>query len=295
MSEIGYFLNIDKPQGMTSRQVVDRVGRCAGTRRVGHAGTLDPLATGVLVIAVERATRLVEYVQQQPKTYEAEFLFGQTSNTDDIEGDVVPHSVDDVPTESAVHAALAPFIGVIEQLPPQYSALKVKGQPAYRLARKGQEVDLKPRPVRIDEIEVLGYSFPQLQLRIRCGSGTYIRSIARDLGELLNVGGVMSRLRRTAIGSFRVEDAMTLDQLTSESIRLAARPLADGLGCLDRITVDDDDARRFRLGQEFPSPVQSPADEVAVFDGVGNLLGIAKPGRERGMLRAAKGGFSEAN
>ena len=294
MKELGYFLNIDKSEGITSRKVVDLVGRAARTKRVGHAGTLDPLATGVLVVAVERATRLVEYVQLQEKTYDAEFILGQTSDTDDVEGVIEVISVETAPTQSLLEESLRSFIGTIEQLPPQYSALKISGQPAYKLARKGIAVDLKPRPVEIHSIELLDYVYPLIRLRIRCGSGTYIRSIARDLGQRLGTGGLMKTLRRVAIGAFHVDDAMKVDEIVPEALLRYRLPLRHAVRALPQITIDSEQTQRFFWGQAFDVINGATGDNIAVFDEEGNLLGMARSDNGRTM-HPAKGGFSESD
>lgn len=291
MQELGYFLNIDKPPGLTSRDVVDRVARIAGTKRVGHAGTLDPMATGVLVVAVDRATRLVEYVQAQPKTYRAEFLLGQSSVTDDIEGDVQIHKIARPPSFADIESALAAFVGTIDQKPPAYSALKVAGQRAYRLARKGHDVDLAPRKVQIHSIDEIEYSYPTVSLRIVCGSGTYIRSIARELGERLGVGGLMCRLRRTAVGVFVESTAVPLDDLTIESAASCSLPLSNAVALLPAVHLDDSDARRFQLGQKCRPAAAHDAPEAAVFFGpAGTLLGIGRVVDH--TLQPLKGGFA---
>lgn len=293
MRELGYFLNVDKPAGLTSRDVVDRVARAAGTKRVGHAGTLDPMATGVLVVAVDRATRLVEYVQAQPKTYEAEILLGQTSDTDDVEGTLSPRDVATVPTREDALQALFDFIGDIPQRPPSYSALKVQGQRAYRLSRKGQTPQLEPRTVHIYRIRLFAYNYPSLEIGVVCGSGTYIRSLARDLGERLGTGGLLCRLRRHGVGVFHVEDAVPLDAITNESVRTHARPLSDAVGSMPRVELTDDELRRFLLGQAVTlirEEEKNAADEVAVF-AHGLLCGIGQ--WEGQVLRTLKAGFVE--
>src|SRR5262245_7182097 len=167
-------LNIDKPAGVTSRDVVNRVQRLVRPLKVGHAGTLDPLATGVLVVAIGQATRLVEYLQRLPKTYQGTFLLGRTSDTEDIEGTVIELTDTSIPTEQQIQGALPQFLGTIDQTPPAYSALKVSGQRSYDLARRGQAVDLAARPVEIHDLQLVRFAYPELELLIRCGSGTYI-------------------------------------------------------------------------------------------------------------------------
>lgn len=268
------FLNLDKPAGWTSRAAVDYVIDVAGTRRVGHAGTLDPMASGVLVVAVERATRLIEYVQRMPKTYEATVLLGKTSDTDDLEGTVQEHPAAAMPDRAALEAALGAFVGTTLQRPPGFSAIKQGGKRAYRLARKGVDVALPPRPVTIHSIELLRYQEPEVDLCIRCGSGTYIRAIARDLGERLQTGGLLSQLRRTAIGSFLAEAAVSPYQLDVAGLQDRLLPLAAGVAEVPRLTLDADGAQRFSLGQLIARPVDLPPGEVAVVAETGRLLGI---------------------
>src|SRR5436190_8799230 len=195
-------LNVDKPSGLTSRDVVNRVQRLVKPHKVGHAGTLDPLASGVLVVCVGPATRLIEYVQRMPKRYLATFLLGRRSETEDIEGAVTELTDTPVPTVEQAHGALPNFVGRIQQLPPAFSALKVDGQRAYALARKGETPDLQPRPIEVYSVELVEYSYPQLVLDIRCGSGTYVRSLGRDIARALGTEAVMSALVRTEIGPF---------------------------------------------------------------------------------------------
>ncbi len=206
------FLVIDKPAGMTSRDVVNVAQRWFPRRtKIGHAGTLDPLATGVLVLCIGAATKLVECVQALGKTYRTRILFGFTSTTDDADGTLTAYAAGEVPTEELIRALLPQFVGEIQQLPPTVSALKIDGQRAYDLARRGQEVKLQPRTVRVDAIRLIGYGWPHLDLEIDCGKGTYIRSIARDIGEKLKCGGLVQSLRRTRIGEFTVERGIGLD------------------------------------------------------------------------------------
>lgn len=204
-------LVIDKPAGMTSRDVVNIAQRWFPRRtKLGHTGTLDPLATGVLVLCVGKATKLADRIQALGKSYRTRILLGAASDTDDADGQIVPNPNAHPPSLEAIRAALPSFIGSIEQLPPAYSAVKVGGRRAYDLARRGKEVTLQPRIVRIDAIELMDYSWPRLELAIDCGKGTYIRSIARDLGTILGVGGLVETLRRTRVGPFTTEEAITL-------------------------------------------------------------------------------------
>ena len=180
------FLVLDKPSGMTSRRAVDRVKGLVRPEKTGHCGTLDPLATGVLVVAVGKATRLVSSVHDQRKTYRATFLLGRRSDSDDTETEVEVYEETPVLDEPTIEAALREFLGPISQVPPAYSAVKVGGRRAYKLARAGQELDLKPRTVEIDSIQLLDWDSPRLELEIVCSGGTYIRSLGRDLGPTVS-------------------------------------------------------------------------------------------------------------
>jgi len=213
----GGIVVVDKPGGLTSHDVVARVRRFAGTRRVGHAGTLDPMATGVLVVGVGRATRLLGHLSLHDKRYLATARLGQVTSTDDAEGAIVEsHSCAGITPEDVKSAAL-PFVGVLEQRPPAVSAIKVEGKRAYALVRAGAEVVLASRKVTVTEFEVLGVShvgeYVDVDLDVTCSSGTYIRALARDLGAALGVGGHLTALRRTRVGGFDIEAARTLDQL----------------------------------------------------------------------------------
>lgn len=213
------FLNINKPPDMTSRDVVNVVQRLVKPHKAGHAGTLDPMATGVLLVAVGKATRLISLAQQLPKVYLAEFQLGVRSDTDDITGNVTAVDVPaDTPAESQVREQLNAFVGTIDQIPPAFSAVKVSGERAYDKARRGEGVELRSRKVDVYQIDLLWYRWPTLSVRIRCGSGTYIRSIARDLGELLNCGGLMTSLVRESSGPFAVTDGLSPDGITAQTV-----------------------------------------------------------------------------
>lgn len=209
-------LNVNKPAGWTSFDVVKFVrGRC-GERRVGHAGTLDPAATGVLPLLLGHATRLTEYLVDATKSYEATIMLGVTTDTYDAEGEVVSRRDASGISIGQVEAALAHFKGDLMQTPPIYSAIKVKGEPLYKRARRGEDIDLQPRPVRVESLDITEYHPPVLRLSVVCGKGFYVRSLAHDLGESLGVGGMLSGLVRTRVGSFRIEDAVDLEALTQE-------------------------------------------------------------------------------
>ena len=206
-------LVLDKPLGLTSMTAVAAVRRRAGGVRTGHAGTLDPLATGVLVLALGRATRSIERLMATEKRYRTEIDLTAFTTTDDREGERTEVAVAAPPDEAAVRAALARFMGTIQQRPPAFSAMKVGGRRAYAAARKGTPMELAPRPVRVDAIEPVAYRWPLVTLDIRCGKGFYVRSLARDLGVALGTGGHCASIRRTAVGPFTLDEARPLDAL----------------------------------------------------------------------------------
>jgi tRNA pseudouridine55 synthase len=273
-------LVLDKPQGITSRDAVDRAQRWFPRRtKLGHTGTLDPLATGVLVLCVGGATRLVEYVQRMSKTYDSTFRLGATSDSDDADGTVTPRPGASDPGVDAVRAALARLVGTLDQVPPAYSAAHVAGQRAYDLARRGAEVNLEPRRVTVYGIEVRRYAYPELDVSVECGKGTYIRSLARDLGAALGIGAYVQTLRRTRVGPFTPDMAVPLEVGT---VRLL--PTALALAELPRLDVDAATASRLRQGQAVRVE-NADADEVAVF-GDGTPVGVGAV--KGGVLRSGK-------
>lgn len=212
-------LNINKAPGCTSRDVVNTVQRLIRPEKCGHAGTLDPMATGVLLVCVGPATRLTTLVQESSKTYVAEFTLGMTSDTDDSTGTILKSAdLAECPPSSTIDAVLQQMTGTLLQTPPAYSAVHVNGQRAYKLARSGETVDLAARPVQIHAMRLMSYDWPRLEVEIDCGSGTYVRSIARDLGQQLGCGGLMSRLERTRIGSFDVRSAIPIEDVTKDRL-----------------------------------------------------------------------------
>ncbi len=274
---------VDKPGGLTSRDVVNRVQGCLprGTR-IGHTGTLDPLATGVLVLCVGQATRLTEYVQDMDKVYHAVFRLGVRSDTDDADGTVQPVTDAPVPERAAVEKALSEFVGDIEQVPPAYSAAKVSGRRAYDLARRGNEVALSARRVHIDGITSLAYEHPRLEVEVRCGKGTYIRSLARDLGERLGCGAIVETLRRTRVGPFTAAEGVTLD-LDASQIIARLLPLIAAVADLPQVTLPSPLLDRLRHGGAVPvpdSPIlqkQATADSrVAVLTASGALVAVTR-------------------
>jgi tRNA pseudouridine55 synthase len=271
-------LNVAKPSGITSRQVVDRVARLVRPDKAGHAGTLDPLATGVLIVCVGKATRLIDCIHDLPKTYRAEFLLGRQSDTDDVTGQVV--LLADAPnvTRETIEAVLPSFVGRIQQAPPRFSAVHVGGKRAYELARQGKDFELSPREVEVARIELLYFSYPMFEIAIDCGSGTYVRSLGRDIGKVLGSGAVLSALARIQIGPYRVEDAVELDDLNLETIGRHLLAPATAVEHLPKYRATVDEAALVRAGRplEIPSSAEEAGAKIAVLGFDGELLCIAE-------------------
>lgn len=242
---------VDKPQGWTSQDVTARLRRVFETRRIGHGGTLDPMATGVLPVFVGRATRGVEFFEHAEKTYEALLLPGVVTDTEDVTGTVLERHPAAL-TEAAVEAVLPRFRGEILQIPPMYSALKVNGQKLCDLARKGQTVERKPRPVTIHELAFLGFQDDCLRLRVRCSKGTYIRTLCKDLGEALGCGGCMAQLRRVSAGSYTIGQAVPLETLLeSADPGQYLLPVDSLFASLPALTLTPNQETRCRNGNPF--------------------------------------------
>lgn len=248
-------LAVDKPAGPTSHDVVDVARRSLGTRRVGHFGTLDPFASGLLVLGVGPATRLSPFCVEHPKTYRATVRLGARSDTDDMEGTVEDVAAQAIPDRSAVEKACAAWEGSVLQVPPAYSAKHVDGGRAYALARAGRAVTLEGVRVRIDSILIERYAWPELEIVVRCGPGTYLRALARDLGEQLGTGGLCAALRRTASGPFRVEEALAWSGLRDpDAARAALDPSWRAVAELPAVVLDAEGARAFSAGREVAVP-----------------------------------------
>ena len=270
---------IDKPAGLTSHDVVNRVRRVLGERAVGHLGTLDPMATGVLPLVLGRMTRLAQFYSGAEKTYEGEIRFGFATDTYDSEGEAVGAPVEVRLGLEQVREAAERFRGVIEQKPPPFSAKKIHGVPAYKLARSKREVALNPVQVEIKEFEILGVTGERAQFRARVASGTYLRSVAHDMGQQLGVGGHLASLRRTALGEFDIGDSCTLEQLeeaakAGEAERVFVHP-RKLLPEMPAVTATEDSAAMIRHGRAVNLPEMSRARQVKVFLGQGELIAIA--------------------
>lgn len=274
MSQVSGLVVVDKAAGMTSHDVVARVRRLAGTRKVGHAGTLDPMATGVLVLGINRATRLLGHLMLTQKGYDATILLGASTTTDDAEGEVTSTADVDGVTEDAIRAALAGFVGEIDQVPTAVSAIKVDGKRAYQRVRDGEQVELKARRVTIHELTVTEVRGAEVDISVRCSSGTYIRAIARDLGTELGVGGHLTALRRTAVGSFDLDTAHTLEQLAED---VALVPIAEAArATFPSVDLDETQALDVRVGRKLELALPGTG-EHALFAPDGEFLALYEP------------------
>ncbi|GAA1962310.1 tRNA pseudouridine(55) synthase TruB [Nocardioides panacihumi] len=283
MTEPGLVV-VDKAGGMTSHDVVARVRRLAGTRKVGHAGTLDPMATGVLVLGVDRATRLLGHLMLTEKAYDATVRLGQSTNTDDAEGETLATASTDHLDGEAIRAAFAGQVGDIEQVPTTVSAIKVDGKRAYALARAGESVELAARPVTIHELAVHAIrregAVTDVDISVRCSSGTYVRAIARDVGATLGVGGHLTALRRTAVGPYGVDMAHTLEELGEE---FAVLPIADAArAAFASYDLDEEQARDVRVGRRLALGL---AGLTAVFAPDGAFLALYEPTADASVAR----------
>ena len=278
MSSASGLVVVDKPGGLTSHAVVSRVRRFAGTRKVGHAGTLDPMATGVLVLGVNRATRLLGHLMLTEKRYDATVRLGVTTSTDDAEGEVVAEAPTDHLDQAAVREAFAAFVGEIEQVPSAVSAIKVDGKRAYQRVRDGEEVELAARRVTVHDLIVHEVRGAEVDLSVHCSSGTYIRAIARDAGRALGVGGHLTALRRTAVGPFDLASARTLEQLEED---FAMTPIAEAArAAFPAYDLDEAQATDVRVGRTVEAALPA-AGPVAVFAPDGAFLALYEQQGER--------------
>ena len=275
---------VDKPQGWTSNDVVSKLKGVLHTRRIGHGGTLDPMATGVLPVFVGRGTRGVEFFEHAEKIYETVLRLGVTTDTEDITGTVLEERPVAV-TESAFLAVLEQFRGDIMQIPPMYSALKVNGQKLYDLARKGKEVERQPRPITIHELTCLEFNGNTARLRVHCSKGTYIRTLCKDIGEALGCGGCMESLRRVKAGEYTVEEAVPLAQLIeAEAPERYLRPVDTLFVSYPAVTLTENQEKRCRNGNSFS--VTMEAGTYRAYGQNGEFLMLAKV--ENGVMSTVK-------
>ncbi|MFI5386920.1 MAG: tRNA pseudouridine(55) synthase TruB [Fimbriimonadales bacterium] len=265
-------LLIDKPLGCTSHDVVDDVRRRFHTRRVGHAGTLDPLATGLLVVAVGPATRFLQYLPLEPKEYMAEITFGRTTTTFDREGETVSQALAPTDIRKAVEAALPQFLGLIKQTPPMFSAVKVEGKALYKYARSGEEVDRAARNVHIGAFDILDAEDNRIKARIVCSGGTYIRTLAHDMGRALGCGAYLSGLHRTKVGRFEVGQAVPLDQASPERLI----PLEEALDPMPMVLLTLPQTISVREGRQIGMPDIIDAPLVALIGPENGVFSVAR-------------------
>ena len=277
----------DKPQGWTSQDVTARLRRVFNTRRIGHGGTLDPMATGVLPVFVGRATRGVEFFEHAEKVYETVLRLGITTDTEDITGTVLTEQ-DAFVTGSMVEEVLTQFRGEIMQVPPMYSALKVNGQKLYDLARKGKEVERQPRPITIHELTLLGMEADGIRLRVHCSKGTYIRTLCKDIGEALGCGGCMAALRRVEAGEYTAAEAVPLQQLLeTENPEQYLRPVDSMFRNYPQVTLTPNQEKRCRNGNSFSMPLEDGT--YRAYGQNGEFLMLAK--MENGVMSTIKSFF----
>ena len=265
-------LLVDKPAGVTSHDVVNVARKATGNRRIGHAGTLDPFATGLLVLLVGHATRLVPYIHGEPKVYEAAIEFGTETDTDDATGTVVRRA--DLPEPARVREALGSLTGTIDQVPPSYSAKQVAGQRAYEAARKGAPLALEPVRVTVHEWVIRGLSRDRLDATITCGGGTYIRALARDLGRLCDSAAHLAALRRVRSGTFGVENAISVDALRAGPVDMM--PAAAAVPHLPTVRLSDDELAHVRHGRSVETVAGGTLRTGALIAPDGHLVGIAE-------------------
>jgi tRNA pseudouridine55 synthase len=285
-------LNINKPSGPTSFSVVSRVRRLLNERRAGHGGTLDPIASGVLPVFLGHATRVAEYLMEYPKTYRAGVKLGAETDSFDAEGKVISSCDPSSITRGHIEAVLPRFRGDIIQKPPVYSALKHEGQPLYKLAREGKAVEAEPRPATIYRLDLVSYESPFLTLDLECSKGTYIRSIAHDIGVALGCGAHLSSLVRTAYGPFNINDAVTLETLEQSvndgTVASLIQPLDAVLTLWDKITLTDEQVEAVRFGVWLPLEGQEGKTRLRSYDGAGRLVALLALDDEKNLWRPHK-------
>ena len=282
---------IDKPQGWTSQDVTARLRRVFNTKRIGHGGTLDPMATGVLPVFVGRATRGVEFFEHAEKTYETVLRLGLTTDTEDVTGETLTTAVPSF-TEERLQEVLESFRGEIMQIPPMYSALKVNGQKLCDLARKGRTVERQPRPITIHELTLLDRDAETLRLRVRCSKGTYIRTLCKDIGEALGCGGCMQELRRVTAGEYTIEEAVPLQELLdAEQPEQYLRHVDTMFRNFPSVTLTENQEKRCRNGNSFS--MKLPDGTYRAYGKDGSFLMLAK--MEAGTMSTVKSFFEVAD
>ena len=256
MSHINGIINIDKPSGITSMDVVRKIRSASGVKKVGHGGTLDPLATGVIPVAIGKATRLLEYFLMSNKSYIAQIHFGKTTDTFDSEGEIISTKMDPPLDINVIEKTMNSFRGEIEQTPPPFSAIKKNGRRLYDLARRGLDTYIEPRNVTVNEIKIINYEPPILDLFIRCGKGFYVRSLANDLGKILGCGGYLNDLKRTSLGNFEISKSILLAKAMSAiengDTSKIVQPIETCVGNFERVNLSSEETTNIKNGQKIP-------------------------------------------
>lgn len=281
MSHINGIINIDKPSGITSMDVVRKIRSASGVKKVGHGGTLDPLATGVIPVAIGKATRLLEYFLMSNKSYIARIHFGKTTDTFDSEGEIISTKVDPPLDINVIEKTINSFRGEIEQTPPPFSAIKKNGRRLYELARKGLDTYIEPRNVMVYEIKIINYEPPVLDLFIRCGKGFYVRSLANDLGKMLGCGGYLNDLKRTSLGNFEISKSILLAKAMSAiengDTSKIVQPIETCVGNFERVNLSPEETTNIKNGQKIPYTLSSSIEKgslASAFSPKGDLAAI---------------------
>ena len=278
------FINLNKPVGMTSHDAINHLRKIFSTRKVGHAGTLDPLASGVLPIAINRATKFIEYLADCDKSYRAEILFGVATDSGDLEGKIISRAENfHMPTSDELNAALKNFVGEIEQIPPKFSAIKIHGRKAYDLARKNFAFEMPSRRVKIFRLELIALDKNSATIEIDCGKGTYVRSLAIDLGERLNLPATLKNLIRLRVGDFDLKNSLTFDEIKKFGVDCLL-PIENCLNHLPTFELDERRIRAFMNG--LPTTIHAPDEKFLRIISGGKFLGVGKI--ENGELRSSK-------
>ena len=275
--DINGILLLDKPKGLSSNQALQRARHIFGARKAGHTGSLDPLATGLLPICFGEATKIAGFLLGSRKAYDAECLLGVTTNTDDAEGEVL--ETRPVPAQPDIESALEKLRGRIAQTPPKYAAIKVGGVALYKRARRGEEVDVPSRNVDVFRFDLIERDDDRLSLHVECGSGTYVRSLVRDLGEILGCGAHLTALRRLWVDPFRAPKMFTFEELSAQSadsLDSLLLPLERGLQGLPKLAIDADDEQRLRQGKTLTRPDHSETPLAYAVDGAGKLIALVE-------------------
>ena len=281
MSHINGIINIDKPSGITSMDVVRKIRKASGVRKVGHGGTLDPLATGVIPVAIGKATRLLEYFLMSNKSYIAQIHFGKTTDTFDSEGEIISTKMDPPLDINVIEKTMNSFRGEIEQTPPPFSAIKKNGRRLYELARRGIDTYIEPRNVTVNELKIINYEPPILDLFIRCGKGFYVRSLANDLGKILGCGGYLNDLKRTSLGNFEISKSILLAKAMSAiengDTSKIVQPLETCVGNFERVNLSLEETTNIKNGQKIPYTLDSSIEKgslASAFSPKGDLAAI---------------------